>query len=63
MVNPPTQTWVRFGIWMAIGLAVYFLYGRTHSRLAPGKAQAQLRGRQGQEQEQGRGQDQGQGQG
>jgi basic amino acid/polyamine antiporter, APA family len=30
----PTTTWVRFGIWMAIGLIVYFAYSRRHSRLA-----------------------------
>jgi APA family basic amino acid/polyamine antiporter len=27
-------TWVRFFIWMAIGLVIYFLYSRSHSRLA-----------------------------
>ena len=27
-------TWVRFLVWMAIGLLVYFGYSRTHSRLA-----------------------------
>jgi basic amino acid/polyamine antiporter, APA family len=26
-------TWVRLGIWIAIGLAIYFLYGRFQSRL------------------------------
>ncbi len=26
-------TWLRFGIWMVIGLVVYFAYGRFHSRL------------------------------
>jgi APA family basic amino acid/polyamine antiporter len=31
------QTWERFGIWLAIGLAIYFLYGRTHSRLRRGE--------------------------
>ncbi len=30
----PAVAWERFLIWMAIGLAVYFLYGRRHSRLA-----------------------------
>ncbi|MDX3450977.1 amino acid permease [Streptomyces sp. ME02-8801-2C] len=33
MLNLPTETWLRFGIWMAIGFGVYFLYGRSHSRL------------------------------
>jgi len=33
MLNLTTLTWVRFAIWLAIGLAIYFLYGRSHSRL------------------------------
>src|SRR5690606_41844161 len=33
MLNLPTETWLRFGIWMAIGIAVYFAYSRSHSRL------------------------------
>ncbi|KMS71812.1 amino acid permease [Streptomyces viridochromogenes] len=33
MINLPAETWVRFAIWMAAGFFVYFLYGRSHSRL------------------------------
>ncbi|GGY04787.1 amino acid permease [Streptomyces minutiscleroticus] len=41
MLNLPAETWLRFAIWMAIGFAVYFLYGRKHSRLAHGRAAAE----------------------
>jgi basic amino acid/polyamine antiporter, APA family len=34
MLNLPTATWERFGIWMVIGFVVYFAYGRRRSRLA-----------------------------
>ncbi|MFF4172747.1 amino acid permease [Streptomyces sp. NPDC001744] len=34
MLNLPGETWFRFAVWMLIGFAVYFLYGRNHSRLA-----------------------------
>ncbi|WP_432540589.1 amino acid permease [Kineococcus sp. SYSU DK002] len=30
----PAQSWVRLGIWMALGLLVYLAYGYRHSRLA-----------------------------
>jgi APA family basic amino acid/polyamine antiporter len=33
MLNLTTLTWVRFAVWLAIGLGIYFLYGRQHSRL------------------------------
>ncbi len=34
MLNLPASTWVRFVVWMAVGVVVYFAYGRSHSRLA-----------------------------
>ncbi|MBF0497158.1 MAG: amino acid permease [Deltaproteobacteria bacterium] len=34
MVNLPAATWIRFVIWLAIGLVIYFAYGYRHSRLA-----------------------------
>jgi len=33
MLNLPAATWIRFAVWMVIGLAIYFLYGARHSRL------------------------------
>ncbi|MER6916430.1 amino acid permease [Streptomyces sp. NPDC000594] len=36
MLNLPSETWLRFGLWMALGVIVYYLYGRRHSRLEPG---------------------------
>ncbi|MEU9126834.1 amino acid permease [Kitasatospora sp. NPDC048540] len=33
MLNLPVDTWLRFVIWMVIGMVVFFLYGRGHSRL------------------------------
>lgn len=34
MISLPLETWIAFGIWLVIGLVVYFSYGRTHSLLA-----------------------------
>ena len=36
MTSLPVDTWMRLVIWMAIGLAIYFAYGKSHSKL--GKA-------------------------
>jgi APA family basic amino acid/polyamine antiporter len=33
MKGLPPKAWERFLIWLAIGLALYFLYGYRHSRL------------------------------
>jgi len=34
MAGLPAVTWIRFGLWLAVGLALYFGYGRRRSRLA-----------------------------
>jgi APA family basic amino acid/polyamine antiporter len=33
MLSLPAQNWYRLFVWMAIGLVIYFAYGRSHSRL------------------------------
>ena len=33
MTKLPWDTWVRFVVWLVIGLGIYYFYGRHHSRL------------------------------
>jgi APA family basic amino acid/polyamine antiporter len=33
MLQLPGLTWIRFGIWLALGLVIYLVYGARHSRL------------------------------
>ena len=37
MSGLPVDTWARLIIWMAIGLLIYFLYGRRHSKVQLGR--------------------------
>jgi APA family basic amino acid/polyamine antiporter len=34
MTNLSIETWLRFAVWMVIGVALYFAYGRRNARLA-----------------------------
>jgi APA family basic amino acid/polyamine antiporter len=40
MKTLPGETWIRFVVWLALGLLIYFVYGRKHSLL-------QIAGRKG----------------
>jgi basic amino acid/polyamine antiporter, APA family len=39
MLNLPVATWIRFVVWMVIGLGMYWVYGSRHSRLRERMAQ------------------------
>ncbi len=36
MLSLPVETWIRFFVWLAIGLVIYFLYSVRHSKLRRG---------------------------
>ncbi len=36
MAALPADTWIRLFVWMALGLIIYFVYGRKHSTLGSG---------------------------
>jgi APA family basic amino acid/polyamine antiporter len=38
MFSLPAENWLRLVVWLAIGLAIYFAYGRRHSRLSNQRA-------------------------
>ena len=46
MANLPGETWLRFVVWMAIGVALYYAYGRRRSRFsARGASERERAGR------------------
>jgi APA family basic amino acid/polyamine antiporter len=34
MFSLPAENWLRLGVWLCVGLLIYFFYGRYHSVLA-----------------------------
>ena len=40
MLNLEVETWLRFLIWMAIGVVLYFVYGRSHSMMGRPRPEA-----------------------
>jgi basic amino acid/polyamine antiporter, APA family len=47
MLNLPAETWIRFVVWMVLGIIVYFTYGRRRSRFSErGAAERRAAGKQ-----------------
>jgi APA family basic amino acid/polyamine antiporter len=44
MLQLPKLTWIRFGIWLGLGLLVYLFYGLRHSRLGRAAAAEERQG-------------------
>lgn len=38
MAGLPARAWERFGIWMSLGVILYFAYGYRHSKLRRARA-------------------------
>jgi APA family basic amino acid/polyamine antiporter len=34
MLGLPLETWIRFVVWLVIGLLIYWFFGRKHSEFA-----------------------------
>jgi APA family basic amino acid/polyamine antiporter len=34
MLALPVGTWLRFIVWLVVGVLIYAIYGRSHSKLA-----------------------------
>ena len=45
MLGLPGDTWLRLGVWLILGLVIYFLYGMRHSRVAHEVTKRCFRGR------------------
>ena len=43
MTDLPLDTWIRFVVWLAVGMVIYALYGYRHSRLRNPETAASLR--------------------
>ena len=44
MATLPADTWLRLAIWLAIGLVIYFTYGRSNSTLQRERERARAAG-------------------